>query len=272
MDEGIVTGEGVLLDTRPTSFASRFLASLIDVAAIGVVGIAVVILLAQTQLSLTSTGARILYVVLIAVVTVVLPTTVETATRGRSLGKMALGIRIVRDDGGPVRFRQAFIRALVGVGELWLTVGSVALICSIVHPQGKRVGDVLAGTYAIRVRGRAPTRAAIGIPPQLAAWAHSADVRRLPDGLALSVRQFLGRTSTLHPASRVQLGTDLATQVARYVAPLPPAGTHPEYFLAAVLAERRDREHTAALRAEQRDAAESAMLARLPHAVPDPVD
>ena len=140
------------------------------------------------------------------------------------------------------------------------------------HPQGKRVGDVLAGTYAIRVRGRAPTRAAIDMPPQLAAWAHSADVRRLPDGLALSVRQFLGRTSTLHPASRVQLGTDLATQVARYVAPLPPAGTHPEYFLAAVLAERRDREHAAALRSEQRAAAESAMLARLPHAVPDPVD
>jgi uncharacterized RDD family membrane protein YckC len=272
MDEGIVTGEGVLLDTRPTSFASRFVASLIDVAALAVVGIAVAILVAWTSPSLTATSGRILSVVLIAVVTVVLPTTVETATRGRSLGKLAMGIRIVRDDGGPVRFRQAFIRALVGVGELWLTFGSVALICSIVHPQGKRVGDVLAGTYAIRLRGRAPTRAAIDMPPQLAAWAHSADVRRLPDGLALSVRQFLGRTSTLHPASRVQLGTDLATQVARYVAPLPPPGTHPEYFLAAVLAERRDREHAAALRAEHRASAESAMLARLPHAVPDPVD
>ena len=272
MYEGIVTGEGVLLDTRPTSFASRFLASLIDVAVLAVVAIALVILLARTQLSLEATGARILSVVLIAVVTVVLPATVETATRGRSLGKLAMGILIVRDDGGPVRFRHAFIRALVGVGELWLTVGSVALICSIVHPQGKRVGDVLAGTYAIRIRGRAPRRAAIDMPPQLAAWAHSADVRRLPDGLALSVRQLLGRTSSLHPASRVQLGTDLATQVARYVAPLPPPGTHPEYFLAAVLAERRGREHAAALRSEQRAAAESAMLARLPHAVPDPVD
>ena len=176
----------------------------------------------------------------------------------------------MRDDGGPIRFRQAFIRALVGVGELWLTLGSVALICSLVHPQGKRVGDILAGTYAVRVRGKAPARAPIGMPPQLAAWARSADVRRLPDGLALAVRQFLVRTSTLHPASRVQLGTDLATEVARYVAPLPPPGTHPEYFLAAVVAERRDREYVATSSAAQRAEAESALLQRLPHAVPDP--
>ena len=272
MDEGIVTGEGVLLDTRPTSFASRFLASLIDVAALVVVVVVVAIMSARLPFSMTETGARILSIVLIAGVMVVLPTTVETLTRGRSLGKLAAGIRIVRDDGGPVRFRQAFIRALVGVGELWLTFGSVALICSIVHPQGKRVGDILAGTYAVRVRGHAPTRAAIDMPPQLASWAHTADVRRLPDGLALTVRQFLGRTGTLHPASRVQLGTQLATAVERFVAPLPPTGTHPEYFLAAVLAERRDREHAAAVRTDRRAGAESALLQRLPHAIPDPVD
>jgi uncharacterized RDD family membrane protein YckC len=272
MDEGILTGEGVLLDTRPTSFASRFLASSIDVATLAVVGMGVAILLARTPFSPSEAGARILAVALLAGVTVVLPTTVETLTRGRSLGKLALGIRIVRDDGGPVRFRQAFIRALVGVGELWGTAGSVALICSIVHPQGKRIGDVLAGTYAVRVRGRAPARTVIDMPPQLASWAHTADVRRLPDGLALAVRQFLGRTGMLHPASRVQLGTELAGEVARYVAPSPPPGTHPEYFLAAVLAERREREHAAALRTDRRAAAESAMLQRLPHAIPDPVD
>ena len=39
---------------------------------------------------------------LLVTVMVVLPTTVETLTRGRSLGKLAMGIRIVRDDGGPV--------------------------------------------------------------------------------------------------------------------------------------------------------------------------
>ena len=68
------------------------------------------------------------------------------------------------------------------------------------------------------------------------------------------------------------LGSQLTSEVQRYVNPLPPAGTHPEAFLAAVLAERRDRELATRLRAGERDAAESSLLKRLPHGVPDPVD
>jgi uncharacterized RDD family membrane protein YckC len=34
------------------------------------------------------------------VVFLVYPTTVETLTRGKSLGKLVLGLRVVRDDGG----------------------------------------------------------------------------------------------------------------------------------------------------------------------------
>ncbi len=271
-DAGIVTGEGVLLDTRPTSFAARVLASVVDLLLLVVVGIVLLLVLGRADISLDESGARILLVVLLATVTVIWPTALETLTRGRSLGKLVVGIRIVRDDGGPIRFRQALVRALVGLGELWLSLGSVALICSIVQPQGKRVGDLLAGTYAVRVRGRAPARGLVEMPLHLAAWASSADLRRLPDGLALSVRQFLLRTAMLHPASRAQLGDRLAAEVARYVAPGPPPGTHPEYFLAAVLAERRERERAVAERTAVRAAAESARLARLPHAVPDPVD
>jgi len=270
--DGIITGEGVLLDSRPTSAATRLLAALLDLLVLGAGVVVLFIALGVVGPQPSEEVSRILTIVLLATITVVLPTTVETLTRGRSLGKMAMGIRIVRDDGGPLVFRQALIRALVGVVELWLTLGTVALICSIVHPQGKRVGDILAGTYAVRVRGAAKVRTPVMMPPHLAGWAHTADLARLPDGLALSVRQFLGRAASLHPASRVQLGSQLTAEVQRYVNPLPPAGTHPEAFLAAVLAERRERELTARLRADQRDAAESSQLHRLPHGVPDPVN
>ena len=70
-------------------------------------------------------------------ITVVLPTTVDTLTRGRSLGKLAMGIRIVRDDGGPLVFRQSLVRALVGIVELWLTLGTVALITLDRAPAGQ---------------------------------------------------------------------------------------------------------------------------------------
>lgn len=269
-DEGIVIGEGVLLDARPTSFANRVAGAVIDVIALGAVLLALLWLAGVLGLSAEGDVAQILTVVVMVTVLVVVPTTVDTLTRGRSLGKLAVGVRVVRDDGGPIRFRQALVRALVGVLELWFTLGSVALITSLVNPQGKRLGDLLAGTYAVRVRGRTQQQAVVPMPPFLAGWAASADVARLPDGLALQARQLLVRAAGLNPGSRYALGQQLAADISRYVAPGPPAGTHPEAFIAAVLATRRDREYAATTRAAERAAAEAVTLHRLPHGVPDP--
>jgi len=267
----ILTGEGVLLDARPVSFGVRVLGGLVDAVVYLVAGYGLMLgVLAATAADLSPGLSNAVSIAAIATVTVIAPTVIETLSRGRSIGKLATGVRIVRDDGGPIRFRHAFVRALAGVGELWLTVASAAVITSLVHPRGKRVGDILAGTYAVRVSRGAKVDTALRMPPQLAGWARAADMRRLPDGLALAARQFLARTATLHPESRVQMGTELAAQVARFVAPAPPPGTHPEFFLAAVLAERRDRELAANLRHAQARDAEAILLHRLPHAVADP--
>lgn len=268
--DGVVIGEGVVLDTRAASVASRLLAAIVDVVALLVLLWLAGLVLDNVPLPSGEHTARILAVVGLVVVTIVLPTTVETLSRGRSLGKLVAGVRIVRDDGGSIVFRQAVVRALVGVVELWFTLGSFAVICSIVHPRGKRIGDVLAGTYAARVRAAAPVRSAAVMPPQLAGWAAHADVARLPDGLALAVRQFLARAPRLHPGSRAELGTQLAADLRPYVSPPPPAGTHPEAFLSAVLAERGRREAVVELERVRREQAESVVLRRLPHGVPDP--
>jgi len=272
MSEGILTGEGVLLDARPASFASRMLAALLDLTVIVGIAILIAIVLGGLGTQISDSAGRAIGVLVIVTVMVLIPVTVETLTRGRSLGKLAAGIRIVRDDGGPVRFRHALIRALTGTGELWMTAGSVALITSLLNDKGKRVGDIVAGTYAVRVRGAQRTLPPVAMPYQLAGWAHSADMRRLPDGLALAARQFLGRANTLHPASRERLGRELASQAELAVAPPPPPGTHPEMFLAAVLAERRDREFAAAHAADRTATAEAELVRRLPHQIPDPVD
>lgn len=262
-------GEGVVLDTRPASVASRLLAAVLDLVVLLLVLVAAALVLRDVQLPVDERGARILLVVAMVTVTVVVPTTVETLSRGRSLGKLVAGVRIVRDDGGPITFRQAFVRALTGVGELWLTAGSAALVCSIAHPRGKRIGDVLAGTYGARVRAAAPVRTSPVMPPHLAGWAAHADVARLPDGLALAVRQFLGRAALLHPGSRAELGRQLAGDLQPYVSPQPPAGTHPEAFLSAVLAERGRREAVVEQERVRREQAEAVLLRRLPHGVPD---
>jgi hypothetical protein len=80
------------------------------------------------------------------------------------------------------------------------------------------------------------------MPPALADWAAGADLRTPPVGLALATRQYLSRLPGLDPASRQRVGDLLATRMAAYVAPLPPAGTQPWDFLAAVGAARRERD------------------------------
>ena len=267
MRDGIVTGEGVVLDLRPASFASRMLGIALDLVVLVLVTLAALWL--GWELTLLTERPVVTIIALVAI-TVAWPALVETLTRGKSLGKWAAGIRVVRDDGGPIRFRHAFIRAMVGVGELWLTGGAVALFASLANDRGKRLGDMLAGTYVIRTRGASMYSATIVMPPPLAAWAAHADMRRLPDGLALAARQFLARAAKLEPRARERLGADLAGQIERFVAPGPPPGTPPEAFCMAVLAARRDREWARTQRERAAEQARAATLHRLPYAIGDP--
>jgi uncharacterized RDD family membrane protein YckC len=273
VQDGIVIGEGVVLDARPASFITRAMGAMLDFLIIGVViGVALSvggIWLLETA-TLSQDLALIVFSVASAVLVVGVPVTVETLSRGRSVGKLACGIRVVRDDGGPVRFRHALVRALIGVFELWMTFGGIAAIASLANAKGKRLGDIAAGTYAVRVRGGRPPSAPVVMPQALASWAHTADMRRLPDGLALAARQMLGRAARLAPESRARLADDLAGRIEPYVAPGPPPGTHPEAFLHAVLAERRERELGAGQRERKRAEEQAELLHRLPFAVADP--
>ena len=97
------------------------------------------------------------------------PVGIEMLTRGRSAGKALLGLRVVRDDGGPVRFRQALTRGLVGAAIEW--PGIVAppltwLACiwtMVVSPHGQAAGR-LRGRHARHPRAHARSRGA-GCPP-----------------------------------------------------------------------------------------------------------
>ena len=111
---------------------------------------------------------------------VVLPTAVETASRGRSLGKLALGLRVVRDDGGAIGFRHAFIRALTGVVEIYLTFGGLAVLVGFLNPSSKRLGDLLAGTHAQVERVPKLPSTAFGVPPELVGWAATPTSRGCP--------------------------------------------------------------------------------------------
>ena len=150
----------------------------------------------------------------------------------------------MRDDGGPVRFRHSFVRALFMVVDFWLSFGAVGLISALVSSRAKRLGDHFAGTVVIRQR--VPSASAIhqlaySMPPSLEAWAGTLDLARLPDVTVLQARQFLARAPEISPEVRASMSRQLAAEVSSYVSPPAPAGVPPETYLLTVLTERMRR-------------------------------
>ncbi|MCO4700577.1 RDD family protein [Streptomyces sp. RO-S4] len=239
----LVTGEAVALELRPAKLPSRGLAVLLDLAAAVAAYVGVTLVLVAATASLDRAAQTAVTIATFVLVLVGGPILVETLSHGRSLGKMACGLRVVRDDGGPIRFRHALVRGLLGVIEILMTFGVVACIASLVSARGRRLGDVFAGTLVVRERVPAGQGGYVPPPPPwLAGRFAELDLSAVPDGLWLAVRQYLTRIRQLDPQVGWSMAERLAADVAgRTGAPVPP-GLPPAMYLAAMLHERQTRE------------------------------
>jgi uncharacterized RDD family membrane protein YckC len=255
----VVTGEAVALDLRIAQLPSRLTAALLDVLVMAAAYTFLIVLLFQVGLGGADEAlAAGISVVLVVLVFLGYPVAMETLTRGRSLGKLALGLRVVRDDGGPISFRHALVRGLVGLalerpGIFLLSLGpAVGMVVSMFSSRGKRIGDMAAGTVVLQERVPSRPLWTPVMPPPLAWWAPTLDLAGFDDALALSVRQFLDRAGQLTPPAREALAADLVDEVRTRTTPAPPPGTPGWAYLTAVLAERRRREEDRAARAAGR--------------------
>ena len=250
--EQLVNGEAVEVDVRHARVGSRGLALLMDMVVQALLGLIFFLLTGAVSAALLAPVADEALIDAIATVSVLLvfvgyPTVMETLTNGRSLGKRAMGLRVVREDGGPIRVRHALVRSLIGLAVEWPGLlfppftWAVALSTMLFSPQGRRLGDLAAGTFVIHERSPAPWGWVPAMPPQLAGWAQTLDLTNLDDDLALAVRHYLARASEIRQPMNGRFAQGLAAEVSERIAQPVPPGTPPWMFLSAVLAERRRR-------------------------------
>ena len=250
-----LTGEAVHLDVRVARLGSRALARLLDLViqvvlfwALYIVASLLLLLGAAVGLlAIDAAAVEAAGIVMVVVTVIGYPVLLETLTRGRTMGKLIVGLRVVRDDGGPVTFRHTLTRGLVGVALefpglilppiTWL----VTIWTMIANPQSKRIGDYVAGTVVIHERTPAAWGWVPKMPPGLGSWAATLDLAGLDDDLALAVRQYLARNRTIREPARSQLGRLLSREVASVTNPPAPPGTPGWAYLAAVHAERHGR-------------------------------
>jgi len=141
----------------------------------------------------------------------------ETVWSGQTPGKRYAKIRVIRDDGRPVRLQQSTLRALLRPFDDLFFIGVFFIVF---NQREKRLGDLVGGTLVIQEEQPLPT-AALEVSTSAQSLANKllieADISSLlPEDFAV-IREYLQRRDGMIPNARNEVSKQLATQVKQVI-------------------------------------------------------
>jgi uncharacterized RDD family membrane protein YckC len=225
-DYTVLTPERVRLQYDIAGIGSRGAAALVDttlqlVSLLVLVAAAIGAFVFASRNSLTDLvggGEGLLigvYALALFAVTVGYYMAFEILWSGQTPGKRLVGLRVIRENGYPIRPVDAVIRNLVRAVDWLPFIYGVGVLTMLLNTRSKRLGDFASGTIVVREGTRGP--GAIPLPSEAVA----------PQGFTLLnqdatlVRDFLVRRGGMHPRARAELAQRLAASLAqRYGLPL----------------------------------------------------
>lgn len=142
----VITPEGVALQLPAAGPVPRALAWLIDL----VVRLGVLMVLG-TVVSLLGKMGQGVYLIVLFLVFWAYPIVLEAAWNGQTLGKRALGLRVVASDGAPLGWLPAITRNLLRTVDMLPFGYMVGLLATLADPHARRLGDMAASTLVIHV-------------------------------------------------------------------------------------------------------------------------
>jgi uncharacterized RDD family membrane protein YckC len=232
----IATPEGVAIEMVLAGLGSRFLARLLD----SVIQLLIIIALAVVLGVTGSSGIGIaLFVITVFLVVFAYDVVLETLNNGRTVGKMAAGIRVVGLMGEPVRFVTSSVRNIARIADFLPVFYLVGTISIVATEHDQRLGDLAAGTVVVRDRfpGLAQLPAPITVTPAaVATW----DVSAIRPDEVQAIRQFLDRRLSLRWPARSYFALDLVNRVGPRVVGVPP-NSHPEFVLEGIVVAKQSR-------------------------------
>ncbi|GAB3547904.1 RDD family protein [Spirosoma fluminis] len=148
MSVAVRTSQNVLLEYEPASIGERILATLIDY----LVFLGWFLLLAAVTAGLNVQVGRF-YSALFVLPIVFYDLLCEWLLNGRSVGKLAMGIRVVKLDGSPPNLGAYLIRWVLRIVESVAFLGGLIPIITVAaNGKGQRLGDIAAGTTVVRLK------------------------------------------------------------------------------------------------------------------------
>ncbi len=233
MHAGVITPEAVVLELPTAGVVTRALARLVDLAVQFLVVSFLGLAISPIAPALSPT---LVALVLGFIFLFVVPIGMELIWRGSSAGKAMFGLRVVGADGAPEAPRQAIVRGLVAMVDLYLSLGALAVVSAMSTRTGQRPGDLSAGTVVIRTRSLTTSTTPIAFHPPhgYEHYVASLDVGGLTDEDFSLVRELLLRVRELQGESRLRLVTALAEDVRTRLNHTLPGPIDPELWLVCV--------------------------------------
>ena len=147
----IETAQNISITQNAAGIGERILAYLID----GLIMLSYVIAAAFLVGSLEfSGGAEWMYILVIGLPLLLYFLLWEMFWNGRTPGKAALDLRVVKMDGSKPAFSNYLVRWLLRVIDITISSGSVAVVTILLNGKGQRLGDLAAGTTVISEKVR----------------------------------------------------------------------------------------------------------------------
>ncbi len=142
----IETAQNIGIQQKVAGIGERILAFLVDTFLLTAYGI--VSSLAIAGLGMEG-GDLWVYYLIIGLPIFLYYLLFESFNNGRTPGKAALNIRVVKLDGSRPRFSQFLVRWLLRLIDITLASGSIAVVTILLNGKGQRLGDMAAGTTVI---------------------------------------------------------------------------------------------------------------------------
>lgn len=142
----------------------------------------------------------------------------ETLMGGRSIGKRALRLRVVKHDGLPLGFGDSVLRNLLRAADFLPGFYAIGLVVMMQDGSFRRLGDLVAGTLVVSEEAGHIERPIRITPPPSAA-----ELLEIPERLPLLPREveaielFLRRSGELAPARELELAEIVAPTFARRI-------------------------------------------------------
>ncbi|MGB1103528.1 MAG: RDD family protein [Crocinitomicaceae bacterium] len=145
----VITAHNISIDYEAASLASRGIALFLDLLIITVYMAIMSQIIAVTAFG-ASEGVIILMYILIILPITFYSLMMEYLLKGQTIGKMAMGIRVVNLNGENAKMNDYTLRWTFKIIDFWFSAGAIGSLFISTTEKGQRLGDVMAQTAVVR--------------------------------------------------------------------------------------------------------------------------